>query len=56
MDYLVSIGKDVTVIDNESAQGNEIFYKNAGAVYHNRDISSYEDISPIFKGIDVVFI
>ena len=55
VDYLVSIGKDVIVIDNESAQGNEVFYKNAGAVYYNRDISSYEDISPLFNSIDVVF-
>ena len=55
VDRLVASGKEVLVIDDESAQCNESFYKNNDATYYKKDISSYKEIESLFEGIDVVF-
>jgi len=54
VDRLISSGHEVTVIDNESAEANDVFYKNQEATYHNLDIS-LDNIEHLFDGIDFVF-
>lgn len=55
VDRLIAEGHSVIVIDNESAISNEMFYYNNYAYYYNYDISDYEEIYPLFSGIDWVF-
>lgn len=55
VDYLLQLGNEVVVIDNESADANEKFYWNKKAENYKYDICDYEKIFPLFKGIDVVF-
>ena len=55
VDELISLGHEVTVIDNESAESNEVFYKNKKAKYYKYDISDYALIEPLFEGVDYVF-
>ena len=55
VDSLVDAGDDVLVIDNESAECNEEFFKNDGATYHLEDIEDFSKISPLFEGVDYVF-
>lgn len=54
-DKLVELGYDVTVIDNESAEANDVFYKNKAAKYYKININDYEKIQNLFKDIDYVF-
>lgn len=54
-DKLVELGYDVTVIDNESAEANDVFYKNKDAKYYKININDYEKIQDLFKDIDYVF-
>ena len=57
VDSLLKVGHKVTVIDNLSAESNEVFYFNQSTLvsYHEIDILDYEKIFPLFNGIDVVF-
>ncbi|NBW56733.1 NAD-dependent epimerase/dehydratase family protein [bacterium] len=55
VDTLVNTCHKVKVIDDESATSNEIFYKNPKAEYFKVSINNYNDILPIFKGVDYVF-
>ena len=55
VDRLVKDGHEVVVIDNESSDCHEQFYWNQKAENHKYDISEYEDIVSLFKGVDVVF-
>ena len=54
VDKLVSLGHEVRVIDDLSAQENERFYYNDQATYWKKDISK-DDCSDIFSGVDYVF-
>jgi UDP-glucose 4-epimerase len=54
VDKLVSMGHDVTVIDNESAN-NEKFYYNNSAKYYKEDIRDYQKIRSLFDDVDYVF-
>ena len=54
-DRLVTLGFDVIVIDNESADAHKKFHKNEKAEYHKLDINDYEKIEPLFFGVDFVF-
>ena len=54
-DKLVTLGFDVIVIDNESADAHKKFHKNKKAEYHKLDINDYEKIEPLFAGVDFVF-
>ena len=54
VDNLVSLGHNVNVIDDLSAEENESFYYNQKACYWKKDISK-DDCSAIFQGIDCVF-
>jgi UDP-glucose 4-epimerase len=55
VDHLINNGHQVTVIDNESANSNEKFYWNEKASNHIIDICEYDDMAPLFSGIDFVF-
>lgn len=55
VDKLINEGHDVIVIDNESAECHEQFYHNSKAHTYKLDICDYENIRPLFEGIDYVF-
>ncbi len=55
VDRLVNEGYKVIVIDNESAETNDIFYHNSKAEYHKISIEDYDLIEPLFKGVEYVF-
>jgi UDP-glucose 4-epimerase len=55
VDKLINLGHEVRVIDDESAECNETFYKNPKAQHHKIDICDFDGILPIFSGIDYVF-
>ena len=55
VDRLVSEGNEVVVIDNKSAESNEEFYFNDQAKYYEFCICDKDNISSLFKGVDVVF-
>jgi UDP-glucose 4-epimerase len=55
VDELIEMGHHVEVIDDNSAESNEIFYFNDKAVNHRVDICDYEKVKEIMKGVDVVF-
>ena len=55
VDRLVNDGYKVIVIDDESAESNDIFYHNDKAQYHKISIEDYDKIEPLFKDVDYVF-
>ena len=54
VDKLLTLGHEVRVIDDLSAQENERFYYNNQATYYDKDISKH-DCSEVFKSVDYVF-
>tara|TARA_R110001583_G_scaffold74218_1_gene205699 strand:- start:161 stop:1066 length:906 start_codon:yes stop_codon:yes gene_type:complete len=54
-DALLESGIEVVVIDNESSDCHEAFYWNDKAENHKLNICDYDDISPLFEGVDTVF-
>jgi UDP-glucose 4-epimerase len=55
VDRLIQIGHEVIVIDNESSQSHEHFYRNENALYYQYDIAEYDLIRPLFDDVDYVF-
>tara|TARA_Y100001963_G_C6778013_1_gene448338 strand:+ start:679 stop:1596 length:918 start_codon:yes stop_codon:yes gene_type:complete len=55
VDKLLSEGHEVVVIDDESSDCHEQFYWNDKAENYKYDIADYDNIFPLFKGVDVVF-
>lgn len=55
VDLLIDQGHDVVVVDNESAELNDVFYWNDKATNHKVDIVDYALLRPLFEGIDYVF-
>ena len=55
VDRLINEGFEVIVIDDESATAHEKFNKNKKATYCKLDIRNYEDIYPLFEGVEYVF-
>ena len=55
VDKLLDMGHEVIVIDNESAICHEHFYWNDKAHNYKFDICDYENIRPLFDGVDYVF-
>ncbi len=55
VDYLIDRDHEVVVIDNESSESHDHFYWNEKAENHKLDIAEYDDILPLFDGVDVVF-
>ena len=54
VDKLIALGHEVRVIDDLSAQENEMFYYNDKAMYYEKDITK-DDCSKIFSSADYVF-
>jgi UDP-glucose 4-epimerase len=54
VDSLILNGHDVTVIDNECSNSNNVFYWNSKANNYKFDICDYDKVRPIFDGIDYV--
>lgn len=54
-DRLISLGYEVTVIDNESAVANKQFYWNEKAKNYKLDICDYKNTIELYKNIDYVF-
>jgi UDP-glucose 4-epimerase len=55
VDKLLDHGHEVTVIDNESSNSNEVFYWNKKASNHKLNICDYDAILPLFKDVDIVY-
>ena len=55
VDKLISLNFNVVVIDNESSECNDQFYKNSSATYYRYDISDYDKIRHLFNDVDFVF-
>tara|TARA_R100001460_G_scaffold83037_3_gene123939 strand:- start:4159 stop:5052 length:894 start_codon:yes stop_codon:yes gene_type:complete len=55
VDKLLSLNYDVVVIDNESSDAHDKFYWNEKSDNHKLDICDYENIRPLFNGVDLVF-
>lgn len=55
VDYLVELGHEVIVIDNESAESNEDFYWRADTKNYLIDICDYKKTRPLYDGVDYVF-
>ncbi len=54
VEALLGQGSEVIVIDDESANENEEFYKFDGATYHKLDICDDSTVT-LYKGVDIVF-
>lgn len=50
----LELGSSVVVIDNESAQENEVFYEHKGAEYHKLDIRD-DNTLELYNNVDFVF-
>lgn len=55
VEKLLSIGYEVTVIDNESSDAHESFYWNDRANNYKLDICDYENTKDLYVGVDYVF-
>jgi UDP-glucose 4-epimerase len=55
VDYLINLGHEVTVIDNESAVANKQFYWNEKAKNYKLDICDYENTRELYNEVDYVF-
>jgi UDP-glucose 4-epimerase len=55
VDRLINDGHQVVVIDNESSESNDTFYRNDQATYYKRDIADYDAVRPLFDGVHWVF-
>lgn len=55
VDRLIEENHEVIVIDNESAECHNQFYYNDKAHNYKFDICDYENIRPLFDGVDYVF-
>lgn len=55
VDKLLELGHEVIVVDNESSDAHESFYWNTLAKNYKLDICDYQDIRPLFEGVDYVF-
>ena len=55
VDYLLTEGHRVVVVDNESAECNDQFYWNPAAENHKLDITDYGATRHLYEGVDAVF-
>lgn len=55
VDYLISKGHKVRVIDNESATENKKFYWNPEAENHKLDVSDYNATRKLYDNVKVVY-
>ncbi len=56
VDRLVSEGNEVVVIDDESSESHDQFYRNDSAKYYQYDIANHKPwLTTLFEGVDTVF-
>jgi UDP-glucose 4-epimerase len=55
VDFLINLGHEVRVIDNETSQTHEHFYHNPKAEYYKLDIADYEKTRELYNEVDYVF-
>lgn len=55
VDYLLELGHEVIVIDNEHSEAHEQFYWNDKAYNYKLDIRDYDNTRPLYDGVDYVF-
>jgi UDP-glucose 4-epimerase len=55
VDRLISLGNNVTVIDNEHSKVHDQFYWNEKAKNYKLDIRDYKNTRKLYDGIDCVF-
>ena len=55
VDRLKELGHDVIVVDNECAPENDNFYWRDDTDNHKVNIMDYDELAPLFKGVDYVF-
>lgn len=55
VDYLLKLGHEVIVIDNESSEVHEQFYWNDLSKNYKLDIRDYESTRGLYEGVDYVF-
>lgn len=55
VDFLITGGHDVIVMDNESAESNEQFYWNPECIEAKIDICDYDQMQGWFRGVNCVF-
>lgn len=55
VERLIKENHDVIVIDNESSECHDGFYWFSDAENHKLDICDYDNILPLFNGVDAVF-
>ena len=55
VDRLLELEHKVIVIDNESSEGHDVYHWNDRCENHKLDIRNYEEIAPLFEGVDYVF-
>jgi len=55
VDKLISLGHEVIVIDDKTAESNEKFHTNPKALYRYVTISDYREMNGFFQDVDCVF-
>jgi UDP-glucose 4-epimerase len=55
VDQLLSLGNEVTVVDNESSDANSEFFWNKETKNFKVDVCDFDHFSPLCKGVDVIF-
>ena len=55
VDLLLRMNHEVVVIDNESSDAHDSFYWNDKTTQSKADITNFEEIRPLFDGVDYVF-
>ena len=55
VDRLKELGHDVVVVDNECAPENDNFYWRDDTENHKTNILDYDELAPLFEGVDHVF-
>lgn len=55
VDRLLLDGHEVSVVDDESSDAHETFYWNNKTKNYKLSINNYDQILPIFEGVDIVF-
>lgn len=55
VDRLKELGHDVVVVDNECATENDNFYWRDDTENHKTNILDYDELAPLFEGVDHVF-
>jgi UDP-glucose 4-epimerase len=55
VDYLIKLGHEVVVIDNESSESHDHFFWNENAENYKLDICDYENTRSLYDGVDYVF-